>query len=73
MPVSIQGDLAKQPFDILFCQEECLTAANYQFIDKVEVKRQMVSEHITELFRKIFKEGKQFESSNSEELDRLKA
>ena len=39
LPVSIQGDLAKQPFDILFCQEECLTAANYQFIDKVEVKR----------------------------------
>lgn len=55
LPKSIQSDLQLQPTQILFSTEDSIVSSGYQFIEKVEIKKEDIIEKLQDIISKVFK------------------
>ena len=59
------NDLMLMPIDILCSQEEALYSNSFQFMDKIEIKKEQIVDKLKGMLQKIFKDTDFPESSQN--------
>ena len=58
LPISIQGDLQQQTIDIIFSNQEVALSKEYNFIDQIEISKDLIVEKFVDIFNKLFSDIK---------------
>jgi hypothetical protein len=57
LPISIQGNLWAEPIEILVNHEEVEVSQAYEFIDKIDTKKEAVAAKFQEILLMVFKDA----------------
>lgn len=56
--MSIQGDLQQQTIDIIFSNQESAISKDYNFIDQVEISKDLIVQKFVDIFNRLFSDIK---------------
>ena len=56
--MSIQGDLQQQTIDIIFSNQESAISKQYNFIDQIDISKDLIVHRFVDIFNKLFSDIK---------------